>query len=161
MKKAGVKVVRVEEWQIERELVLKKGKICMLKNEKLRVEIIWLHHSTLVTGHGGKWKMIELVMRNYWWPEVTKDIGKYIEECDIYQRIKNRIEVSVGKLKLNKVPEKPWTYLMVDFIMKLLLVAGKNTILVVCDRLSKMTYFVATTEGTLAEELVRLFKDNV
>jgi len=50
---------------------------------------------------------------------------------------------------------------MVDFITKLLVVAGKNMILVVCDRLSKMTHFVATTEGTLAEELVRLFRDNV
>ena len=34
-------------------------------------------------------------------------------------------------------------------------------ILVVCDRLSKMTYFVATTEGTLAEGLARLFRDNM
>jgi len=34
-------------------------------------------------------------------------------------------------------------------------------ILVVCDRLFKMTHFVATTEGTLAEGLARLFKDNV
>ena len=33
--------------------------------------------------------------------------------------------------------------------------------LVVCDRLSKMMHFVATTEGTLAEGLVRLFQDNV
>ena len=38
---------------------------------------------------------------------------------------------------------------------------GKNTILVVCNRLSKITHFVATTEGTLAEGLVRLFRDNV
>jgi len=45
--------------------------------------------------------------------------------------------------------------------MKLLLVAGKDAILVVCDRLSKITHFMATTEGTLAEGLVRLFKDNV
>ena len=50
---------------------------------------------------------------------------------------------------------------MVDFITKLLIVAGKNTILVVCDRLSKITYFVATTKGTLAEGLARLFRDNV
>jgi len=49
----------------------------------------------------------------------------------------------------------------VDFITKLLLVAEKNTILVVYNQLSKMTYFVATTEGTLAEGLARLFKDNV
>ena len=45
--------------------------------------------------------------------------------------------------------------------MKLLVVAGKDAILVVCDRLSKMTHFVATTEGTLAEGLARLFRDNV
>jgi len=50
---------------------------------------------------------------------------------------------------------------MVDFITKLLLVAGKDAILVVCDRLSKMTHFVTTTERTSAKELARLFKDNM
>jgi len=60
-----------------------------------------------------------------------------------------------------EVPEKSWTHLIVDFIMKLPLVAGKDAILVVCDRLSKMTYFVATTKGTLVEGLARLFRDNV
>jgi len=50
---------------------------------------------------------------------------------------------------------------MVDFITKLPLVAGKDAILVVCDKLSKITYFVAITEGTLAEGLARLFRDNV
>jgi len=49
----------------------------------------------------------------------------------------------------------------VDFITKLLLVAGKDAILVVCDILSKMTHFVATMEGTLVEGLARLFRDNV
>ena len=49
----------------------------------------------------------------------------------------------------------------VDFIIKLLVVAGKDAILVVCDRLSKMTHFVATTEGMSAEELARLFRDNM
>jgi len=41
------------------------------------------------------------------------------------------------------------------------IVAGKDAILMVCDRLSKITHFVAITEGTSAEELVRLFRDNV
>ena len=49
----------------------------------------------------------------------------------------------------------------VDFITKLPVVAGKDAILVVCDRLSKMTHFVATTEGTSVEGLARLFWDNV
>ena len=104
---------------------------------------------------------MELVTRNYWWPGVTRDVGKYVEGCDLYQRIKNRAEELVGKLKLSEVLEKPWTHLMVDFITKLPVVAGKDAILVVCNRLSKMTYFVATTEETSAEGLARLFRDNV
>ena len=75
--------------------------------------------------------------------------------------MKNRTEKLAGKLKLSKIPEKPWTHLTVDFITKLPVVAGKDTILVVYDRLSKMTHFVAATEGTLAEGLARLFRDNV
>jgi len=50
---------------------------------------------------------------------------------------------------------------MVDFIIKLLLVARKSAILVVCNRLSKMMYFVIATERTLAEELAWLFRDNM
>ena len=48
-----------------------------------------------------------------------------------------------------------------NFITKLPVVAGKDAVLVVCDRLSKITHFVATTEGTSAEGLVRLFRNNV
>jgi len=48
------------------------------------------------------------------------------------------------------------TYFGGLYYTKLLIVAEKDAILVVCDRLSKMTYFVATAEG-----LARLFRDNV
>jgi len=74
MKKAGVKTLRDEEWQIEEGLVLKEGRVYVLKDEKLRVEIIWLHHDMLIAKHGGQWKTVELVTRNYWWPEVTKEV---------------------------------------------------------------------------------------
>jgi len=45
------KMLRGDEWQIERKLVLKERKVYMLKDKKLRVEIIWLHHNVLVAGH--------------------------------------------------------------------------------------------------------------
>ena len=54
MKKAGVKTLRDEEWQIEEGLVLKEGRVYILKDEKLRVEIIWLHHDTLIARHEGQ-----------------------------------------------------------------------------------------------------------
>ena len=102
-----------------------------------------------------------MITRNYWWPGVIRAIGRYVEGCDLCQRMKNKTEEVVGKLKLGEVPGKLWMYLMVNFITKLLVVAGKNAILVVCDWLSKITHFVATIEGTSAEGLVRLFRDNV
>jgi len=92
---------------------------------------------------------------------MTRDVGRYVDEYNIYQRMKNRMEAVIEKLKLSEVQEKPWTYLIVDFITKLLLVTGKDAILVVCDRLSKITHFVATTEEISAEGLARLFRDNV
>jgi len=161
MKKAGVKAIQGEEWKMEEELVLKERKVYVPKDEELRIEIIQLHHNMPAAGHGGKWKTIELVTRNYWWPGVTREVGRYVEECDLCQRIKNRIEKVVGKLKLGKVLEKSWTYISVDFITKSLIVARKDAILVVCDRLSKIIHFVATMEETTAEGLAKLFRDNV
>ena len=40
MKKAGVKILRGDEWQIERNLVLKEGNVYVPKDKELRVEII-------------------------------------------------------------------------------------------------------------------------
>jgi len=75
--------------------------------------------------------------------------------------MKNRAEMPAGKLRPNKVPERPWQYILVDFIMKLPMSKGHDSILVVCDRFSKMSHFVAMTEKTTAEGLVKLFRDNV
>jgi len=65
------------------------------------------------------------------------------------------------KLMLNLIPEKAWTHISADFIMKLPLVQGYDFILVVVDRFTKMTYFVLTTERTSTEGLAQLFRDNV
>jgi len=62
---------------------------------------------------------------------------------------------------LNSIPEKPWAHILVDFITKLPLAHKYNSILVVVNRLTKMVYFIPTTEKTLAEGLVRLFRDNM
>ena len=54
IKRAGVKVLRDEEWQEHEGLMLKKGKVYVPKDEKLRAEVIRLHHDMPVGGHGGQ-----------------------------------------------------------------------------------------------------------
>jgi len=65
LKRAGIKILKDKEWEIEDGLVIKKGKIYIPEGE-LRREVIQLHHDTPVGGHRGRWKTIELVARNYW-----------------------------------------------------------------------------------------------
>ena len=54
MEKTGVKALRGDKWEVERELVLKEDKVYILKDKKLRLEVIQLYHNMLVAGHGGK-----------------------------------------------------------------------------------------------------------
>jgi len=65
------------------------------------------------------------------------------------------------KLRQNVVLKKLWQHILVDFIMKLLVSRNYNSILVVCDRFSKMSHFIVITEKIMVKGLVRLFKDNV
>jgi len=92
MKKAGIKMLRDEEWREENGVMYKKGKVYMPKNKKLRAEIIRLHHDTLIGGHGGQWKTVEMVTRNFWWPGITKKVKRYVEGCNAYQQNKNHTE---------------------------------------------------------------------
>jgi len=62
---------------------------------------------------------------------------------------------------LNSIPKKPWSHISVDFITKLLLAQGYDSILVVVDRLTKIVYFIPTIEKTTVGGLARLSRDNV
>ena len=79
MKQAGVKMLRDEEWREVDGIMYKERKVYVPKDNALRTEIIRLYHNTLVGGHGGQWKTVELVTRNFWWPGVTKKVKQYIE----------------------------------------------------------------------------------
>jgi len=133
----------------------------MPKDDKLRAKIIRLYYDMPIEDHEGQWKTVELVTRNFWWSRVTKEVKQYVEGCDACQHNKNRTEQPAGKLMLNLIPEKPWTHISADFITKLPLAQGYDSILVVVDRLTKMVYFIPTTEKMSAEELTRLFKNNM
>jgi len=100
-------------------------------------------------------------MRNFWWLGVTREVKRYVEGCNTCQRNKNRTEQPVGKLMPNSIPDKAWTHIPADFITKLSLAMGYDSILVVMDWFTKMAHFALTTEKTTVEGLAQLFRDNV
>jgi len=160
LKKTRIRMLRDKEWEVEDRIVMKEGRI-YVPEEDLRREIIQLYHDTPVGGYGGRWKTIELIGRNYWWPGITKKVRRYVDGCDVCQRYKNQSKAPAGKLMPNTIPEKPWSHIPADFITRLPLAQGYDTILVVCDCFSKMVHFIATTEKTSAEGLAKLFWDHI
>ena len=91
LKKAGIKTLRNKEQIIEERVVMKEGQIYILEGE-LRGEVIWLYYNILVEGHKRKQKIIELVTRNYWQPEVMKEVEKYMDgynTCQFYKNYSN------------------------------------------------------------------------
>ena len=84
-----------------------------------------------------------------------------MEGCNAYQQNKNHTEQPARKLIPNFILEKPWAHILVNFITKLSLAQGYNSILVVVDKLTKMVHFILTTEKMLVKGLARLFRDNV
>jgi len=61
----------------------------------------------------------------------------------------------------NAILEKPWSHISANFITKLLLAQGYDTILVVCNHFNKMAYFIVITEKTLAKGFAKLFRDHI
>ena len=90
-----------------------------------------------------------------------KKVGRYVDGCNACQQYKNKSEALVEKLISNVIPEKPQSYISADFITKLPLAQGYDTILMVCDCFSKIVYFIATIEKTSAKGLAWLFRDHV
>ena len=77
LKKTEMKSLKDEEQKIENGVVIKEG-IYVLER-KLRGEVVRLHHDTPVGEHRERQKTTEIVTRNYWWPGVTKEVGRYVK----------------------------------------------------------------------------------
>ena len=107
-------MLRDKEWREVDSVIYKEEKVYILKDDKLRAEIIRLYHDTLIEGHRKQQKTVELVTRNFWWPGVMKEVKWYVKGYDVCQQNKNRTEQLAGKLMPNSIPEKSWTHISVS-----------------------------------------------
>ena len=89
MKWTRVKMLRDKEWYQKDSLMLKERKMYVLRDDKLRAEVIRLYHNTPIEGHRKQWKTAKLVTRNFWWSGVTREVKQYVERYNACQRNKN------------------------------------------------------------------------
>ena len=89
-------------------------------------------------GHSGQQMMLELIKWNYWWPGIKEDIKKYVQGCIKYQQNKVQHQKKVGELHPLDIPQGLWQEISIDIVGPLSRSNGKNTIVVIVDRFTKM-----------------------
>ena len=109
---------------------------------------------------GVKPTLAELV-KNYYWPNLRDDVEQYVNSCMTCQQNKIQFHKEAGSLRPLPIPTKCWESVSMDFMTHLLESKGFDSIMVVVDRVSKMTHFVSTRDTSTAQEVGRLYFDKV
>ena len=134
-----------------------QGKIWIPNDEGIRTALIAKHQEPPQAGHGGTAKTTELISRRYYWPKIRKDIKQFIKNRDTPQRTKVVRHVPYGLLPSNESPNRPSKSIPMDFITDLPKSDGYDTILVVIDRLTKMSHFIPCLKDLDARQFANLF----
>jgi len=149
--------VHLSEWLNIDGLLRFRGKIYVLRSPDPWRQIVVLCHDTQIAGHPRCWKTLELVSRNYWWPQMSRYISQYVSTCDLCLQTNPWRHSPVGELQLLSVPNERWDTLSVDFVVKLPESSGHDAVMTVVDSVSKRVHFVPMHTTVTAEGAARLF----
>lgn len=148
-------------------LLLYELRVYVPDARNLRLRVLESKHDHATAGHHGFKKTLDLVRREFYWPGLRIMVANYCRTCDACPRNKAARHKPYGLLKQLPIPERPWESISVDFIGELPgSVASDsnithNAILVVVDRLSKMSLFIPTTTTATSIDLARLYVRHV
>ena len=126
-----MKVQMGDKAREEQGLLVCRGKVYVPR--KWRRTMIIKHHNAINVGHPGQTKMLELISRNYWWPQMKVDVIAYVQSCLCCQQTKTFPAKPTGSLQLNPIPSALWTDISVDMIVGLPNSQGFDTLLNVID----------------------------
>jgi len=135
-----------------------KGRLYTPDSLELKRTIVSKEHDTLVAGHMGQDKTVELVRRNFFWPQMDSWIRHCVGSCEDCQKDKAIRHTRYGLLQPLEVPYAPWDSISMDFITDLPLSGGHDSIWVIVDRFTKMAHFVPLkSDAKKAPDLARIF----
>jgi hypothetical protein len=142
----------------------KDGRQVVTGDTKDKRHIIQSHHDTPVHGHPGISKTIQLTERLYWWPKMRLDITEYVKGCAKCQRHKVNTRPTKASLQpiYPKLEAAPFKTVALDFIVKLPVSQGYDSILTITDQgCTKAAIFVPCNEDITAEETAALYIKHV
>ena len=135
-----------------------------MADNALRRGVISLFHDQETAGHPGITKTLQLIAPYYWWPNMKTFITEYIKGCATCQMTKVNTHPSHPPLFPITLTENahPFETIALDFITKLPLSGGYDTILTITDTdCSKASIFIPCNEAIDSEGVALLYVNHV
>lgn len=123
------------------EILCRKGKIVVLQASLLACDLMEHFHTLAMASHKGVAKSLSRMKAQFWWRGLKANVKTYIRACQIYQREKYEAMKPPGHLCPLPIPSRPWVDISMNFIDVIPHSDGKETIMVVVDRLIKCNHF--------------------
>nr|GEX39494.1 zinc finger, CCHC-type [Tanacetum cinerariifolium] len=113
-----------------------------------------------VGGHSGSTTTIKDRMSSItlsgmcYWKKIRQDVKTFVASCEVCQKSKLDLAAYPGLFQPLPVPNLIWKEISMDFIKGLPIFNGKSIILVVVDRLSKYSHFIALSHPFTAVQVL-------
>ena len=128
--------------------------------QSYRARVVEMAHCLPMSGHLGRDRTVQRVLKRFYWPTVVKDVKEYCRSCPECQLTNPRGRNRVPLVPL-PVVEEPFTHIAMDVVGSLPKTGqGHCYILVVCDYATRYPEAIPLrrfTAPAVAEQLIELF----
>jgi hypothetical protein len=124
-------------------LILFKYRLLVPTNSPLIAKILKEYHSSPIGGHAGVTRTLARVQAQFYWSKMKQDVKDFVAKCTICQQAKSLNTTPMGLLQPLPIPQQVWEDIAMDFITGLPNSFGFTVIMVVIDRLTKYSHFIA------------------
>lgn len=112
-------------------------------------------------GHSGFFRTYKRLAAVLLWDGMKRDIQRFVAECDACQRVKYDTHKPASLLQPLRIPKQVWDDVSLDFIRGLPKALGRDTIMVVMDRLTEYVHFFSLSHPLTAHEITNIFVQEV
>lgn len=145
-------------------VLMYKGRRVIPKTSRFVPILLNEYHDSAMGGHAGEFKTYARMAGDWLWVGMRRDVARHVQQCGTCQQQKGSQRSPAGLLQPLPIPSMVWQDITLDFVDRLPMSKGINSVLVVVDRLSKYAHFLSLkhpyTAVTVAEvflrEIVRL-----
>jgi len=142
-------------------LVFYKTRVVVPQVQEIHKKILAEFHDSKLADHSRVLHTYKRLAIQFYWPNMYTDVQDYVSTCEIFQKMKSEALALAGLLQSLPIPYQIWDGITLDFIEGLPMSHGKDTILVVIDKLSKYAYFMSLTHPFTARVVAKNFMEGV